>query len=388
MADTKKSASQKAEKTATTKAKAAKPAAKTAGDAKKSPSKAAKTKTTKSDAANPATPKEKSAAKTAKEPAEKASAPAAPTENPEEAPAKATATTTDTATKPAAKARAIAKSTAKKAVKTATKTAKSTAGKAKATEAAEAPVGAAPKRRAGRPRKGAAAEAPAEAVEVPVKDLTEAAEETSTVDAVAAKGEEKPAPSTRGRRRKSDTTEAPAAQAAEKTEPEPRPPRPEREQKKFVATEVAARGISLLEELAAKLNLEIVVNTKIEKNLVRFDIDGDDAESHLLGKSRNPVRLEALQTWLQAVIFESDSPQNVEISLDVNGFRARRTQQLDTLAVSLAKSVSALKKSMIVAGLNSFERRVVHRALEHETGIKTESEGFGAFRKLRLDPLN
>jgi len=140
-----------------------------------------------------------------------------------------------------------------------------------------------------------------------------------------------------------------------------------------------------LTELGTKLGMQFVVSANVEGNVVRFDLDGTDAQTHLV-QGNAVTRLDALQTWLQAVIFESDSPQNVEVSLDVNGFRQRRTEQLDVLAGELAKSIGTLGKSVVVAGLNSFERRVVHRALEKEKGVQTESEGFGAFRKLRLEP--
>lgn len=204
----------------------------------------------------------------------------------------------------------------------------------------------------------------------------------------------------RGRRRRRDDAKpevAPSegAQAAGEEAPaesaaparEARPPRePQPEPKKFVASEVAERGVALVNELGTKLGMVLTVSSAVEKNVVRLDIDGDDAQSRLLGNGRTPQRLDALQTWLQAAIFETDAPQNIELTLDVNGFRQRRTEELDKLAGVLANSVSKLKKSVVIAGLNSFERRVVHRALESEKAIQTESEGVGSFRKLRLEP--
>jgi predicted RNA-binding protein Jag len=45
-----------------------------------------------------------------------------------------------------------------------------------------------------------------------------------------------------------------------------------------------------------------------------------------------------------------------------------------------------LNKVMTISGLNSTERRIIHRQLRDNDEVDTESVGDGIFRRLRIEP--
>lgn len=155
---------------------------------------------------------------------------------------------------------------------------------------------------------------------------------------------------------------------------------------KLSREEIAESGTTWLSGLAEKLKLDLEIESKITDDGVRFNITGADARVYLLAGGRSPQKLDAVQTWLSSALRDEGDTRGHLIEVDVDGFRRDREDRLARMAQSLAADAKNLEREVLVAGLNSFERRVVHRALDEVGGVTTESQGQGSFRKLRVQP--
>ncbi len=147
------------------------------------------------------------------------------------------------------------------------------------------------------------------------------------------------------------------------------------------------QGREWLTTLAGGMNFDVEVTSSYDKGskTLNFEISGADA-AELLGPSESSPRvLEGMEKVLQQFL-DIGRNDEYDLHIDVDGFRRRRSERLKKLADRLASLSRDIDKSITIAGMNEFERRVVHRHLNHDNDIKTDSFGYGAFRKIRLQP--
>lgn len=70
--------------------------------------------------------------------------------------------------------------------------------------------------------------------------------------------------------------------------------------------------------------------------------------------------------------------------LDVEGYKARRTSALKTLALRMAEQVTRTGKPVTLEPMPAHERRIIHLALRDNTQVYTESTGEGEGRKVQI----
>ena len=71
----------------------------------------------------------------------------------------------------------------------------------------------------------------------------------------------------------------------------------------------------------------------------------------------------------------------VKISVDVEGYRAKREETLRTLARRMAAKVQKYKKSVMLEPMNPYERRIIHSEIQNIEGVSTNSIGSENNRK-------
>lgn len=74
-------------------------------------------------------------------------------------------------------------------------------------------------------------------------------------------------------------------------------------------------------------------------------------------------------------------------SLDINDYQTKRVEQLKDLARMNAQRVRYFKKEVQLQPMSSYDRRIVHLALEEHPDIITESAGEGPTRRIVIKPL-
>ena len=92
----------------------------------------------------------------------------------------------------------------------------------------------------------------------------------------------------------------------------------------------------------------------------------------LIGK--NGQTLKALETLVKNKV-KLDWGFTPKIILDVENYKERRIDNLERLAIKVAKEVRATKVDAELENMNSFERRIIHNKLTNFKGVATESVG-------------
>lgn len=169
-----------------------------------------------------------------------------------------------------------------------------------------------------------------------------------------------------------------AAKRSEDTDTGDRPDR-QRETSPEVDDDPIARGEAWLEELFERMKLDLEADGSRDGDDLVFDVTGADADD-LIGRSRrSPRLLSSIQVLLSEHLGDVGG-----VLVDVGGFKKKRQSQLVGVADRLGETVQRIERSLTVAGLNSYERRVIHQRLADVDGVNTESVGHGIFRKLRV----
>ena len=72
----------------------------------------------------------------------------------------------------------------------------------------------------------------------------------------------------------------------------------------------------------------------------------------------------------------------VKITVDVEGYRAKREETLRALARKMASKVLKYKKSVMLEPMNPYERRIIHSEIQNIAGVSTNSIGSENNRKI------
>ena len=142
-------------------------------------------------------------------------------------------------------------------------------------------------------------------------------------------------------------------------------------------------------ELVQRLGLEAQVTAewgekdpqaRIRPLLV--DVQGDDL-GILIG--RGGETLTALQ-YISRLIVAKELEKPVAVVIDIEGYRARREQQLSRIAQKMAAQAAELDRTMELEPMPPNERRIIHVALRDNPAVTTESIGEGSGRKVTIIP--
>jgi spoIIIJ-associated protein len=115
---------------------------------------------------------------------------------------------------------------------------------------------------------------------------------------------------------------------------------------------------------------------------ILVDIHGDDL-SILIG--RKAETLNALQ-YITSLIVGKELGRSVPLSVDVEGYRARRQKQIKHLANRVANQVAQTGRSQSLEPMPASERRIIHIELRDHPEVYTESIGEGDRRKVVIYP--
>ncbi|TFH38159.1 MAG: protein jag [Anaerolineales bacterium] len=113
-----------------------------------------------------------------------------------------------------------------------------------------------------------------------------------------------------------------------------------------------------------------------------IDVHGEDL-SILIG--RGGETLAALQ-YITRLIAGKELKRPVAVLIDIEGYRARREDQLRRLARRLASQAVETSRTISLEPMPAFERRIVHIELRDHPDVDTLSVGEGNGRKVTIVP--
>ncbi|MBR3018413.1 MAG: protein jag [Clostridia bacterium] len=203
---------------------------------------------------------------------------------------------------------------------------------------------------------------------------------------------EKPAPKPRKPKiPKSEAEEAKDESSLEKAEPKkesrpkaPRAPKAPKaakepvEQKEIVPAEqadratAAGRAQEFLQEVTKLMGVNVSVAVKNdEEGNVRVNMEGDTL-GILIG--RRGETLDALQ-YLTSLQVNKGQENYTRVTLDTEGYRAKREEALVRLANRMANRAQKTGRKVSLEPMNPYERRILHSALQDHPAVTTHSEG-------------
>ena len=147
--------------------------------------------------------------------------------------------------------------------------------------------------------------------------------------------------------------------------------------------DIAKVASEVLEALikAMKLVADVSVTQSATGELpVAVDIEGEDL-GVLIG--RRGQTLASLQYIVRLIVAEK-LKMWVPINVDVAGYKKRRYESLQKLALRLAEQVKSKRRLITLEPMPADERRIIHLALTDHPDVVTQSVGEGEMRKVAI----
>ncbi len=137
-----------------------------------------------------------------------------------------------------------------------------------------------------------------------------------------------------------------------------------------------------LSGLLDRMNISGMVETRVQKDIRRMEISGEDL-GLLIGRHGQTLRhLEFLTN-----VVSSRGIGNIRrIFVDVGGYRKKKERTLEDLAKNAARRVERSGRSTILRPMDARDRRIVHMALQKNGKVVTHSEGDEPFRRVVISP--
>lgn len=135
---------------------------------------------------------------------------------------------------------------------------------------------------------------------------------------------------------------------------------------------------SFLEETLEKMNIYGKVDVEMTEDGLFARVSGDNM-SVVIG--RRGKTLDALQ-YLTNLVINRGREDYVHLILDSENYREKRKDSLEQLAQRMADKAKRQRRDIILNPMNSYERRIVHSALQRDEEVSTRSEGRDPYRKV------
>ena len=191
-----------------------------------------------------------------------------------------------------------------------------------------------------------------------------------------------------------DTSDTPKSQPAQPLGRKREPSRPTlpmaekpkgevgRNEKLVPPSELVEHGCRVLGEMLKNMGFEIPVSSTVQDNEIIINLE-DVSDGLLIG--RKGETLDALEYLLNRIVIRNDEVET-HLLVDAAGYRERRRQNLENLALRLGEQAKRRRKTVTLSPLNPRDRRIVHLTLEGDPLVTTMSMGRGYFRRLNIVP--
>ncbi|MBE6062009.1 MAG: protein jag [Clostridium butyricum] len=129
-----------------------------------------------------------------------------------------------------------------------------------------------------------------------------------------------------------------------------------------------------------KINANISIEEK--NNTIYINLSGKNM-GLLIG--RRGETLDSIQYLVSLVVNKIHEFPHKRVVLDTENYRSKREEILKGLAIKTANRVIKTKKSFKLEPMNSYERRIIHSALQANVAVATYSEGEEPFRRVVIE---
>ncbi len=141
----------------------------------------------------------------------------------------------------------------------------------------------------------------------------------------------------------------------------------------------------VLDAVVAGMGIEaqVVVAPGPEGTDIEASVDGDGTAA-LIGRGGETI--DSLQYLLGQIASRAEGGSRRRVSLDADGYRARRQKALEDLADQAAREAVEHGEEIELDAMTPHDRRIVHMALKDRTEVVTRSEGEEPRRRIIVEP--
>ena len=146
----------------------------------------------------------------------------------------------------------------------------------------------------------------------------------------------------------------------------------------------AAAVAETLEAVVAGMGLSatVVVSAGEGESDLDVRVDGEGT-SALVGRGGETI--DALQYLLAQIATRAEGGARRRVTLDADGYRARRAAALEQLADRAAREAVEFGEEIELDAMTPHDRRIVHMALKDRTEVVTRSEGEEPRRRIIVE---
>ncbi len=144
--------------------------------------------------------------------------------------------------------------------------------------------------------------------------------------------------------------------------------------------DVVDRAADFLADILSYLGFDAEIHPEVIDNTAVFDVIGDDVRC--ISPEHDPSVVNALSWILRRARFTLGS--GFRFDVDINSYRLERIHKLEGVAQELHDKIDSGLQQITCFGMDNVDRRALHLLLNADPSVKTESEGYGAFRHLQI----
>ncbi len=135
-------------------------------------------------------------------------------------------------------------------------------------------------------------------------------------------------------------------------------------------------ALAFIEQVVKDMELSLTVAKKEGNNDdILITVDGEGAGLLIGHHGETLDSLQYLANLAANKKTKGEKHDYVKITLDIEGYRAKREETLRALARRMAAKVVKYKKSVMLEPMNPYERRIIHSEVQHIAGVSTNSIG-------------
>ena len=142
-------------------------------------------------------------------------------------------------------------------------------------------------------------------------------------------------------------------------------------------------AVTFLETLISNMGVNASVSVSECDDETKIELEGEEA-GVLIG--HHGETLDQLQYLVNLTANkgedDDDDAKYVKITLDIDGYRAKRNEVLRALANRMANRVLKYKRSVTLEPMSAYERRIIHSEVQKIEGVGTNSIGTDSSRRV------
>lgn len=142
-------------------------------------------------------------------------------------------------------------------------------------------------------------------------------------------------------------------------------------------------AVDFIETMLKNMKIDATVSLDNEDSEGALISVGGDNLGILIG--RHGDVLDSIQ-YLTTLAANKGKDDFYRITVDIENYREKRAQTLQSLARRMSDKVLKYRKSFALEPMNAYERRIIHSECQNIAGITTYSIGDGAERKIVIAP--